>query len=66
MRRDKVVENLFTFSISIALVQKTEIEILMDLHVLSITESKKVIFGMSSVCVSVCLCVCLCTLYLKK
>ena len=33
--------------------KKNEIEILMDLHVLSVTESKKVIFGMSSVCVSV-------------
>ena len=32
----------------------------MDLHVLRVTEFKKVIFGMSSVCVSVCVCVCLC------
>ena len=31
----------------------------MDLHVLSITESKKVICGMSSVCLSVCLSFCL-------
>ena len=35
---------------SIASVQKTDLEILMDLHVLRATESKKVSFGMSSVC----------------
>ena len=33
--------------------KKTDIEILMDLHVLMATESKKVSFGMSSVCLSV-------------
>ena len=42
----------------IALVKKTDLEILMDLHVLGVTESKKVIFGMS-VCVCVCLSACL-------
>ena len=55
----------FTFSTirsieSIASVQKNEIEILMDLHVLRATESKKVSFGMSSVCVCVCLCLSVC------
>ena len=30
---------------------KTDLEILMDLHVLMVTEFKKVIFGMSFVCV---------------
>ena len=40
---------------SFASVQKTDLKILMDLHVLRVTESKKVIFGMSSVCLSVCL-----------
>ena len=38
----------------IALAQKTDIEILMDIHVLRATESKKVSFGMSSMCLSVC------------
>ena len=52
---------LFTFSIKycIALVQKINQEILVDLHVLKVTESKKVIFGMSSVCLCVCPSVCL-------
>ena len=36
-----------------ASVQKTDFEISMDLHVLRATESKKVSFGMSSVCLSV-------------
>ena len=35
--------------------QKTDLKILMDLLVLKVTESKKVIFGMSSVCLSMCL-----------
>ena len=43
----------FYFLDSIKLFQKTDLEILMDLHVLKVTESKNVIFGMSSV--SVCL-----------
>ena len=33
--------SLFTFSISIALVQKTDLDILMDLHILRASESKK-------------------------
>ena len=45
---------------SIAFAQKIDFQILMNLHVLRATESKKVIFGMSSVCVSVCLSVCMC------
>ena len=49
----------FTFSISIALVQKIDLEILMNLHVLRHADSKKLIFGMSSVCLCVCVCVCL-------
>ena len=44
---------------SIAFAQKIDFQILMNVHVLRATESKKVIFGMSSVCVSVCLSVCL-------
>ena len=32
----------------------------MNLHVLRATESKKVIFDMSSVCLSVFVCVCVC------
>ena len=48
---------LFTFSIKYCIgPKKTKIEILMDLHVLRVTESKKVIFDMSSVCLSVCVC----------
>ena len=43
---------------SIASVQKTDFEILMNLLVLRATESKKVSFGMLSVCVCVCVCVC--------
>ena len=43
---------------SIASAQKIDFQILMILHVLRATESKKVIFGMSSVCLSVCLSVC--------
>ena len=39
---------------SIAMVQKTEIEILMYLHILSVTESKKSHFW-HVVCLSVCL-----------
>ena len=42
---------------SIAFAQKIDFQILMNVHVLRATESKKVIFGMSSVCV--CLSVCL-------
>ena len=42
---------------SIAFAQKIDFQILMNVHVLRPTESKKVIFGMSSV--SVCLSVCL-------
>ena len=50
----------FTFSAiqsreSIAFAQKINIQILINLHVLRATESKKVIFGMSSVGLSVCL-----------
>ena len=33
--------------------KKTDLEILIDLHVLRATESKKVVFGMLSVCLSV-------------
>ena len=41
------------------MVQKIDLEILINLHVLRATESKKVSFGMSSVCLPVCLlCVC--------
>ena len=40
---------------SIAFAQKIDFQILMNVHVLRATESKKVIFGMSSVCLSVCL-----------
>ena len=40
---------------SIAFAQKMDFQILMNVHVLRTTESKKVIFGMSSVCLSVCL-----------
>ena len=39
---------------SIAFAQKIDFQILMNVHVLRPTESKKVIFGMSSVCLSVC------------
>ena len=35
---------------SIAFAQKVDFQILMNVHVLRATESKKVIFGMSSVC----------------
>ena len=35
---------------SIALVQKIDLEILMKIHVLRLADSKKLIFGMSSVC----------------
>ena len=35
---------------SIAFAQKIDFQILMNVHVLRATESKKVIFGMSSVC----------------
>ena len=38
---------------SIASVQKSDFEILIDLHGLRAAESKKVSFGMSSVCLSV-------------
>ena len=38
---------------SIAFAQKIDFQILMNVHVLRATESKKVIFGMSSVCLSV-------------
>ena len=44
---------------SIAFAQKIDFQILMNLHVLRATETKKVIFGMSSVCLYVCLSVCL-------
>ena len=44
---------------SIALVQKIDLEILMKIHVLRHADSKRLIFGMSSVCPSVCLSVCL-------
>ena len=40
---------------SIAFAQKIDFQILMNVHVLRATESKKGIFGMSSVCVCVCL-----------
>ena len=55
--------DLFTFSAIrsiekvLHLPKKIDFQILMILHVLRATESKKVIFGMSSVCV--CLSVCL-------
>ena len=45
---------------SITFAQKIDFQILMNLHVLRATESKKAIFGMSSVCLSVCVCVCVC------
>ena len=52
---------LFTSSIEKVLHwAKKPTKILMDFHVLKVTESKKVIFGMPSVCV--CVCVCLWTL----
>ena len=41
---------------SIAFPQKIDFQILMNLHILRASESKKVIFGMSSVCVCVCVC----------
>ena len=40
---------------SIALIQKINLEILMNLHVLRHADSKKLFFGMLSVCLSVCL-----------
>ena len=40
---------------SIALVQKIDLEILMKIHVLRHADSNKLIFGMSSVCLSICL-----------
>ena len=40
---------------SIALVQKIDLEILMKIHVLRHADPNKLIFGMSSVCLSVCL-----------
>ena len=44
---------------SIASVQKNDLEISMDLHVLRATESKKSNFLACRVCVCVCVCVCL-------
>ena len=50
---------LFTFatmqSIKCCIGPKKSIEILMNLHILRHADSKKLIFGMSSVCLSVCL-----------
>ena len=40
---------------SIVSAQKIDFQTLINLHVLRATEAKKVIFGMSSVCLSVCL-----------
>ena len=54
-----VLQNRFLLSRlygeSIASAKKINFQILMNLHILRATESKKVIFGMSSVCLSVCL-----------
>ena len=50
---------------SIAFAQKIDFQILMNVHVLRATESKKVIFGMSSVCLSVCLCLSVATITQK-
>ena len=44
---------------SIAFAKKIDFQILMNVNVLRATESKKVIFGMSSVCLSLCVSVCL-------
>ena len=49
---------------SIAFAQKFDFQILMNVHVLRATESKKVIFGVS-VSVSVCVCVCVDTITQK-
>ena len=50
---------------SIAFAQKIDFHILMNVHVLRATESKKVIFGMSCVCLSVCLCLSVATITQK-
>ncbi|CAL1285467.1 unnamed protein product, partial [Larinioides sclopetarius] len=51
------VGGFFTFSYreSIVIVKKFELEILTNLHVLDLPESKKHDFGIMSVCLSVCL-----------
>ena len=60
LRNRFLLSRLYEYRESIAFAQKIDFQILMNVHVLRPTESKKVIFVCLSVCVCVCVCVSVC------